>query len=440
MLAAKRQGLRRNQHMQQPFRRHFLTFTGLALGLMTGGGVHAEDGAGAPSGVSPSLSPSLSVSGFGTVGLVHSSASHADFTSSVLKKNGAGASGRWSPDVDTRLGLQLDLALSKRWSAVLQVVSEQDLDNSYRPRVEWANIKYQVTPELALRVGRMALPMFLAAEYRKVGYIYPWVRPPVEAYGSMPFTSGDGADVNYSWSLGPLRNVSQVFYGYADIGLGKPRRAYGRHITGLAHTSDWGALSVRASVIDTEATTDIAGELFHAFDAFGPAGAAITRAYAIDHKRFTVASLGVNYDPGRWFAMAEASRTLTHSLLGATRSMYASAGWRQDNFTPYLTWSRVHAASATSDPGLPLAGLPPALAARGVALNQLLNGILGTIPEQTSSSAGVRWDLRTNMALKLQYDRVTPRRGSRGTLINPTPDFVSGRTTHVASVALDFVY
>jgi hypothetical protein len=430
--------------MQQPRRRHFLTFTGLALGLMIGGGAHAEDGAGAATGaslaMSPSLSPSLSVSGFGTVGLVHASERHADFTSSVLKKHGAGATRRWSADVDTRLGLQLDLALSKRWSAVLQVVSEQDLDNSYRPRVEWANIKYQVTPELALRVGRMALPMFLAAEYRKVGYIYPWVRPPVEAYGSMPFTSGDGADVNYRWSMGPLRNVSQVFYGYADVGLGKPLRAYGRRITGVANTSDWGALSMRASVIDTEATSDIVGELFDAFDAFGPAGAAITRAYAIDHKRFSVASLGVSYDPGRWFAMAEANRTLTHSLLGATRSMYASAGWRQGSFTPYLTWSRVHAASATSDPGLPLAGLPPALAARAAALNQVLNGILATIPAQTSSSAGVRWDLRTNMALKLQYDRVTPDRGSRGTLINQTPGFVSGRATHVASVALDFVY
>lgn len=84
--------------------------------------------------------------------------------------------------------------------------------------------------------------------------------------------------------------------------------------------------------------------------------------------------------------------------------------------------------------------MPPALAARAAALNQVLNGILATIPAQTSSSAGVRWDLRTDMALKLQYDRVTPDRGSRGTLINETPGFVSGRATHVASVALDFVY
>ena len=55
-------------------------------------------------------------------------------------------------------------------------------------------------------------------------------------------------------------------------------------------------------------------------------------------------------------------------------------------------------------------------------------------------AAGLRWDLRTNMALKVQYVRVTPHDDSRGTFINTTPRFQSERTSHVASVALDFVY
>jgi hypothetical protein len=418
--------------MQHPIHGHRLALTLLALGLTSAAGARADDGAGTP--------PRFSVSGFGTVGLVHSSERHADFTSSVLKDKGAGASRRWSADVDTRLGLQLDLALNKRWSAVLQVVSEQDLDDSYRPRVEWANVKYQATPELALRIGRMALPMFLAAEYRKVGYVYPWVRPPVEGYGALPFTNGDGIDANYHWNLGPVRNLSQVFYGHADVALGAPTRAYGRRIAGLANTSDWGALSLRASLIEAEATTDLAGELLDAFAAFGPAGAALRQRYAIDHKRLSVASLGFNYDPGSWFAMAEASRTRSHSLLGATRSVYASAGWRQGAFTPYVVWSHVRAVSPTTDPGLPLGGLPPQLAGQAAVLNGILGRMLATIPQQASRSAGLRWDLGTDMAAKLQYDRVTPQGGSRGTLINETPGFASGRTAHVVSVAFDFVY
>jgi hypothetical protein len=384
--------------------------------------------------------PAWSLSGFGTIGAVHSSERKADYTASVLKANGAGATRSWSANVDSRLGAQLDLRLARGWSAVVQVVSEQGLDNSYRPRIEWANVKYQATPDLALRFGRVALPMFLTADYRKVGYIYPWVRPPVEGYGALPFTSSDGVDATLRWSAGTVRNASQLFYGRDEVKLIDPLRATARGIVGMSNTSDWGALSVRANLISAEVTTDIGSQLFDAFEAAGPAGLAISRRYEIDHKRATIASIGMNYDPGRWFLMAEASRTRTDSLLGATRSAYASAGLRINAFTPYLSVAQVRATSPTHEEGLPTGGLPPAVAAQLAQLNGGLNLLLATIPQQVTRAAGLRWDLATNAALKLQYDRVTPHRGSRGTLINLTPAFRSGQTAHVASVALDFVY
>jgi len=51
----------------------------------------------------------------------------------------------------------------------LQAVSEQRVDGSYRPQCEWANLKYQATPDLALRAGRLSLPVYLTGEHRKVG-------------------------------------------------------------------------------------------------------------------------------------------------------------------------------------------------------------------------------------------------------------------------------
>ena len=380
------------------------------------------------------------ISGFGTLGIAHASEREADYTSSVFKASGAGATRRWSTDVDTRFGIQLDATLARHWSAVLQVVSEQGLDNTYRPRVEWANVKYQVTPELALRAGRIALPVFLMADYRKVGYAYPWVRPPVEGYDVLPVTSSDGVDATLRWSAGPVRNASQVFYGHSAVTLIEPLHVYGRGGVGVSNTSDWGALNVRANVLSAEISSDIGADLFDAFDRFGPAGQDLTRRYAMDHKRMMLANIGVSYDPGAWFVMAEAGRTVGHSFLGATRSAYVSAGWRWNALTPYATWARVRAAGTTLDPGLPLGSLPPALAPTAAALNAGLNFLLATIPQQTSVAAGLRWDLRTNMALKVQYDRVTPHDGSRGTFINTTPRFQSERTSHVASVALDFVY
>ncbi|KQV27222.1 hypothetical protein [Massilia sp. Root335] len=388
----------------------------------------------------PVRTPDWRISGFGTLGVAHASEHDADYTSSVFKASGTGLTRRWSTDVDTRLGIQLDATLARHWSAVLQVVSEQGLDNTYRPRIEWANIKYQVTPELALRAGRIALPVFLTADYRKVGYAYPWVRPPVEGYNVLPVTSSDGVDATLRWDLGPVRNASQVFYGHSAVALIAPLHVYGRGGVGISNTSDWGALSVRANMVSAEISSDIAVDLFDAFNAFGPAGRALTRRYAMDHKRMMLANIGVNYDPGSWFVMAEAGRTVSHSFLGATRNAYVSAGWRWKSLTPYATWARVRAVGPTLDAGLPTAALPPALAPTAAMLNAGLNALLIRIPQQTSVAAGLRWDLHTNMALKVQLDRVTPHDDSVGTFINPTPRFRSGRTTHVASVALDFVY
>ena len=413
---------------QRPGHLLFLSLLGLALS----GPARAAD--------EPGQTPAWRVSGFGTLGVVHASEREADYTSSVLKASGAGGTRRWSPDVDSRLGMQLDATLARRWSAVLQVVSEQDLNNSYRPRIEWANVKYQVTPELAVRAGRIALPVFLMADYRKVGYAYPWARPPVEGYNVLPITSSDGIDATLRWSAGPVRNASQLFYGHSAVSLTPPLHVYARGGIGVSNTSEWGAFGVRANAISAEISSDIGSGLFGALGAFGPAGQALGARYMLDHKRLTLLNIGVNYDPGTWFLMAEAGRMNGHSFLGATRSAYVSAGWRWHAFTPYATWASVRATGATFDPGLPVGALPPALAPTAAALNAGLNALLATIPQQTSATAGLRWDLRTNMALKLQYDRVTPHDGSRGTLINQTPRFRSGHTVHVASVALDFVY
>jgi hypothetical protein len=384
--------------------------------------------------------PGWTFSGFGTLGLVHSNGRDADFVSSSLKAGGAGHTRAWSADVDSRFGAQLDYAASARWSAVLQVVSEQRPDNSYQPAVEWANVKYQATPDLALRLGRIALPMFLAADSRKIGYTSPWVRPPVEVYGALPLPTSDGADLSWRWSVGTARNVTQALYGHAHMHVVDTTRIKADHIAGLSNTVEAGALSLRASVLTTVLTLNMSRPLFEGLDAFGPGGDALASRYDTDHKRATLFSLGASYDPGQWFVMAEGGRTRSDSFLGKTTMLYTGAGYRWGALTPYAGFARVRADVPTQDPGLPLMGLAPPQRLAGSALNAGLNDLLKSIPVQATVSAGVRWDLQRNLALKFQYDRVTPKGGSRGTLINTQPTFVSGRGIQLASVALDFVF
>jgi hypothetical protein len=66
--------------------------------------------------------------------------------------------------------------------------------------------------------------------------------------------------------------------------------------------------------------------------------------------------------------------------------------------------------------------------------------MMRAVPSQSTLTAGLRWDLAPNFALKLQHERVTTRSGSRGMFINSVPDYQSGRTAQVTSAALDFVF
>jgi hypothetical protein len=410
----------------QPSSRHGQRVVALAIGMALGVPAHAGD----------TDRPALGLSGFGTLGMVHSNESMADYSSSSMKASGAGYSQAWSPNVDSRLGFQLDMTAG-HWSGVVQVVSEQTLEGQYTPHVEWANIKYQLTPDLALRAGRIALPLFLMADYRKVGYAYPWVRPPVELYGALPITSSNGADLTWRFASGTLRHTTQAFYGHDSRRLATTTFLDARRVAGLSHTIEAGDFTVRLSALTAELTLNIGENLFDQLELAGDQGAMLAQRYEVNHKRASLASLGVTYDPGRWFITAEAGHSHTSSFLGKNSALYAGGGVRLGAFTPYAGYSRVRADGPTHEADPPVI---PGRASILANLNVGLNSLLKTIPAQSTISAGLRWDVYNNVALKAQWDRVTPRDGSRGTLINTQPEFVSGHPLQVASVALDFVF
>src|ERR1700679_3548054 len=100
----------------------------------------------------------VTFSGFGTLGEVHSDYRQADFTGEYIQPHGAGFSRSWSPTPDSDLGGQADLRIADGLTGVVQVLSRDNDDGNYSPSVEWANIKYSITSDLAVRVGRTLLP------------------------------------------------------------------------------------------------------------------------------------------------------------------------------------------------------------------------------------------------------------------------------------------
>ncbi len=383
----------------------------------------------------------FSFSAFGTLGLVHSSEDDADFTASPLQPNGASYTHSWSPAIDSRLGAQAVAHFTPQLSAMLQIISEQDYDKTYKPHVEWANITYQPTPDVSLRLGRIVLPTFLRSDSRKVGYANPWVRPPAEFYGLSPIFDSDGADASYKSQLGNVVNTLVGIYGNTRFRVPGGGEFHVKRLWVIADTVEYGSLTLHMAYQSSSYNYSTFDALFDAFRQFGPQGMALADKYDMDNKRAQVITAGALYDPGKWFVTGEWGTRDLHSAFGKSTAWYLSAGYRLAKFTPYLTYAEVKPNNSTFDPGLTVSALPPTLVGPATTLNAALNALLGSATAaQNTLSVGSRWDLARNIDLKMQYDYIDIGSGSQGTLINVQPGFQRGASVNLFSITIDFVW
>lgn len=157
--------------------------------------------------------PEIKLRGFGTIGVVRSTNSKADVMDNLSQPRGAGHSHKWDFGVDSKLAVQADAKFNERLSASWQVMSQRQADDTYRPHTEMAFAKLQASPDVSIRLGRLPAPLFMVSEYRKVGYVNPWVRQPNEVYFQVPYNSMNGGDVSYQFNKGDFTGNFQVAAG-----------------------------------------------------------------------------------------------------------------------------------------------------------------------------------------------------------------------------------
>ena len=397
--------------------------------------------AGLAGGAHAQWAPKLKLSGFGTLGVVHSDEKNADFVSTIFEPNGAGYTHRTTATPDSKLGVQLDAVFNDQLSAVLQLVSQHRYDNGFTPQVEWANVKWQATPEFSVRAGRIAAPSFLISDTRYVGYAQPWVRPPVEVYGVLPVTSNDGVDLTWRKPFGSVTNTVQAYYGQSTAKL-KTGSSKSNPGWGVNDTVQSGDITLRAGYTVNDVDLNFPGisTLVNGIGAFravpGPAGAqaaALADKYSVNDMKLGAFSLAASYDPGRWFAMSEFVDFRGDGILADSRSWYVAGGYRLGAFTPYAVYARTRS-SVKTEAGVPLPAAAPLNAGLNAALNNQFNG------SQSTTTLGVRWDFAKNMDLKVQFDRISLDANSAGRLANVQPAFQRGGDVNLFSATLDFIF
>ncbi|MES3008517.1 MAG: hypothetical protein V4751_12195 [Pseudomonadota bacterium] len=377
--------------------------------------------------------------GYGTLGAAHSSERDADYIANPVNSEGPGRSYRWDPLFDSRAALQVSVEPSDQLYGVVQVVVEKRYDGKFKPKLEWANLQYTLSPSLSLRAGRIALGTYMASDHRKVGYSLPWLRPPVELYQLLSITNSDGVDVTYRHDFD-----NSTYSVTAHYGSNKAKEFVGlleaTNIWGFVNHLERGPLTLHLSYTSTKLEYGpFFRNLWNGFNALGPAGVAVTQRYDATGKWSPFVAAGFQYDPGDWFAMAEWGSGDVGSDFDHRTGWYISGGYRLGAVSPYLTLARA-AGGHRSVHGLNAANFPAALAP---AVSSLNGGLLamqqGYAPRQQTVSLGARWDVLPRVVAKLQVDHIKTRKDSIGTFKNMASGY-RPRGADVVSLTVDFVF
>lgn len=396
----------------------------------------------------------ITLRGFGTISAVHSGTDSGDFRSSITQPKGSGASTQFDFGVDTRIGLQVDAKLTNALTATVQTVTERDEWGGFGTGFEWANLKYAITPELSVKAGRVTLPVFMVSDYRKVSYAMPFVRPPVEVYGNVPFSALDGVNVEYNTNINNTVVNIQGEFGTSAENI--PANGVINHVVAkrnivLNTTIERGYLQGRIGYVHSH--IDYGGDkidaIFNGLQSFAQKtkGLAISGQaldlldkYQCAKASSTFLGLGLSYDPGDWFIQGEFTRRKSESFITPTKAWYVTTGARNGAWTTYWGISKVMVDREIVEPGMTTKGLPPALAVPAAALNSGVNQLLkATSYGQDTLTIGARWDVMKNTALKVQMDRTRLDPNTGSFFVNGQAN-LPGSIVNTYSASLDFVF
>ena len=345
---------------------------------------------GAVTGRADATIDNVAFSGFGTLGVVHSDYAKAEFIGNVIQPRGAADTG-WIATPDSDLGGQANITLTDKLSGVLQVLIRDDANGNFRPTVEWANLQYQITSDLKVRLGRMVLPTYEHSDTQNIGYTLPWVRIPIEIAYTDAGLHSDGVDVLYRVKTGSVTQNLQVQWGTTTVDLpGSEYTGTNAVVVVFSDTLQYGDASLRL--------------VYQKYDA--------SSSPAV---RLRVTGAGLTYDPGPWFVMGDSNYS-EDKFFGDSFAWYVSGGVRLGRFAPYAIYSTTHAQSVGTSG-------------------------LKSLGNDHTVSAGVRWDFAKNLDAKLQLQQVTVDSvDDTASFADLEPGARVGDKADVLSLTLDFVF
>jgi len=333
---------------------------------------------------------------------------------------------------ETKIGLQASFEVTDSTFLVAQLVARAE--QHWRPEMEWAFISHTFDNDLTVRAGRLRVPLYMYSDYLEINFAQPWLRPPEEVYAVVPVSSYEGIDFVYTIDFD---EAEWQFQAYTGVGSDPDEETDFRtdveydDVIGFASTFSYNNFSVRASYVMTTLNSG---------QAFVP-GTNIP-LMNFDDSDASFMGLGASYDDGDLLVVAEWTKseveaggqpTTDSNYSGNWQdidSAYISAAYRFGNITPYVTYAIMETtddnerANATADS-----------LAEGVfnAYNQAIFDA-----QRSTYSAGVRYDLNANTALKFDVTYSDDFGNTSGGLMGNVGNVEDNTLVYTASLNMVF--
>ena len=331
---------------------------------------------------------------------------------------------------DNILGLQVNADVNSKVSVTGQFVAKA-VEDSYDIYARWAYISYEISQQLTMRMGRMNFPGALYNDVQEVGFSYPWVRNPIEAYTLLPITSHSGADLFYHFNALNADWVLQSSVGsfppFDAIGATlEIDLAYGVSLVGF---TDYGKLNF--SLINTENMN-----IRHSI---GSGGINLNMDVAF-------ATAGVELEFENILIISEVIKKAVKNNPSTgiysqsdMLAYYLTLAYRMGDFLPHFTYSGTQSdhrptfiPAGAALPGSPPQGVP---AQYWVAPADMMSPSNAELFLQKSYVAGLRYDFNSQTAFKIDFQRMIMDEGSWGVFYTDPGDEVD-----LISVAVDVVF
>lgn len=304
--------------------------------------------------------------------------------------------GGFTDEFDMKNGSLFALQVSKNINDLVSVTGQlvaRGAEN-FDMDATWAYVTFAPTDIDSIRAGKLRAPFFYYSDFLEVGYAYNWVRPPINVYSRIPFSTFEGIDYTRQFEIGDVTGSAQFYYGRYDDEIvttdtGTVIALDLHDMFGVVLNASWENFNFRASYHRSNLNSDnplFKDTLQAGFLASGGT-AEDSKAFLLDNKTTSFAELAVVYDDGANIGIFEYT-VMDHDNAAFTdnSAWLATYGRRISNVTLHLTYTAENNSTESGAIGA-------------------FQKVIGTNSEDvTSVIAGVRYDISSGTALKFEIE------------------------------------